>query len=79
MKWKPIDTASEEQMAETQTRAPIQRRSTPRMGKLTIEMEPDLHRDIKVAATLARVSLREYITSAMLKKMEEQQEALKAS
>jgi predicted HicB family RNase H-like nuclease len=56
------------------TQAQIERRSTPKMGKLTIEMEPDLHRDIKVAATLARVSLREYITSAVIAKMEKTEE-----
>ncbi len=62
----------------TETRAPVKRRPIPKMGKLTIELDPDLHMEMKVAATRARVSLREYITSSVVKKMEEQG-ALKAS
>ncbi len=62
-------------MAETD--APVKRRPIPKMGKLTIELDPDLHMEMKVAATRARVSMREFVTTAVIRKMEE--ETLKAS
>ncbi len=59
-------------MSETQVR-----RSTPKWGRLTIDLDPALHRDIKLAATREGMTLREYVTLAAKKQMEET--ALKAS
>lgn len=55
----------EKGMTETKTR-----RSTPKLGRLTLDLEPSVHRSIKVAAAQAGMTMREYITSATLKQME---------
>lgn len=57
----------------TDTRAPVKRRPIPKMGKLTIELDPELHMEMKVAATRARVSMREFVSSAVVRKMKEQE------
>ena len=56
-----------------------ERQTTRKYGRLTLDLDPDVHAEIKVAAARARTTMREYITSSVLRRMEREQETLKAS
>ena len=53
------------------------------MHRFTFDIDPDVHAAIKVAAAKARTTMREYLTTSALRRIEDEEraerEALKAS